>query len=299
MKTLLSLLVILVGMSAAMSSAANGCDSYISSCTTISAGSQTVCLDSDINTASDYNCITIDEDADNLVFDCQGYRITNLEEFGLRYGIRVLEDADWVTIRDCEVNQWNTGIYSLGNDGVIEYNKFFDNIHGITLNNYNNAKRRASGNEIAFNKIDDQLGWGILVSGNADGNDVHDNTVHNSGSDGIRCTYYITLDITPDLNTFDHNQVNQNAGRGFYLQDCHDGWVTYNTANMNGEDGLRLGYVAADSIGNSVEKNKFNRNGGYGIYEDPGSENGGAVTDSNVCKANDAGASFPDDYFCK
>lgn len=287
-------LIALISVLWAHSLAANGCDTYISSCQTLSTAGQTVCLSADIQSSASSNCITISGSADNMTLDCKGYRITRTASRA-NTGIYLASGADGVTVRDCEANHWSAGLWSQGNNGLIEYNKFFDNNDGIYLY-HTSTSTYASGNEVAFNKLDDN-DRGIRVRGNADGNYIHDNAVHGSTDQGIYCIRY-TTGKKPDGNIFDRNQVNQNSNIGIYLYDCDDGWVTYNTANLNGDHGL---YLTADSDGNVVSKNRFNRNGdeegsSYGIYQVTGSSNTfGQGSEGNVCKNNKTAAYYPSD----
>ena len=227
------------------------------------------------------------------MLDCQGHRITRTTAGRGHTGIFVDAGANGVTISDCEANHWSAGLWSAGNSGIIEYNKFFDNNDGIYLY-HSSINAYANGNEVAFNKLDNNT-RGIRVRGNADDNYVHDNAIHESTDHGIYCTRY-TTGKKPDGNIFDHNQVNQNWDMGIYLYDCDDGWVTYNTSNLNGDHGLLL---TQDSDGNTVSKNRFNRNGdnegtSYGIFQSPGSTNTfGQGSQGNVCKNNKTNPSFP------
>jgi parallel beta-helix repeat protein len=288
MKTI-KLLTTLITIFWAHSLAANGCDTYISSCQTLSTAGQTVCLSTDIQSSASSNCINISSFADNMTLDCKGFRVTRTASSWSYTGIYLNPGADGVTVRDCEANHWSAGLFSYGNDGWIEYNKFFDNNNGIYLYNTSSSSRRGSGNELAFNKLDDNRDHGIYVRGNTDDNYVHDNTVHGSWDHGIHCIRY-SDGIEPDGNIFDENQVNLNGDSGIYLYDCDDGYVTNNTANRNGDHGLLLNI---DSDGNVVDRNKFNRNGTdpgtwYGIYQSGDSSN---TFSNNICKNNDTGPS--------
>lgn len=284
----INFLLTLICVSWAHSIAANDCDTYISSCQTLSTAGQTVCLSADIQSGASSNCITISASADDMTLDCQGYRVTRTASTFSYIGIFLDHGADGVTVRDCEANHWLFGLLSYGNDGLIEYNKFFNNISGIYLNNHIAATREGSGNEVAFNKLDNNSDYGIWLRGDTDDNYLHDNAVHGSLDRGVSCTNYIAL--RPDGNIFDHNQLNLNGGSGIYLVGCGNGYVTSNTVNRNGDHGLSL---QGGSSGNVIDKNKFNRNGTnpgtwYGIYQSGNSSN---TFSNNVCKNNDAGPS--------
>jgi len=296
MKTLSSLLIITVGLSAAQSAFANGCDSYIDSCSNISGGSNTVCLDSDIDHSDYYpvSCIRILDYADNLVLDCQGHRITQSYGTRINTAIKIDDGAEGVTVRNCEANNWATGLHNEGNYGTIEYNKFFDNRYGIKLYNYDETTSYSYQNEVAFNKLDGNEG-GIHIIGNVDGNYLHDNVIHGSEVHGIFCQKFGDYKI-PEVNMIDDNQIGQSGESGIYFQDCDGNLITYNTVILNGDHGL---WLREDSDSNSVSKNKFNRNGGYGIKQDAGSANTfGEKPEENVCRSNEEGESDPGDY-CK
>ena len=146
-----------------------------------------------------------------------------------------------MTIRNCEVNGWCQGILTQGEDGLIEYNKSFDNYTGTHLH-------YADRNDVVSNKSDDNL-YGIRIRG-SDENYVLNNTIHGSGLDGIYCQNFAQLNISAE-NVIDHNQINRNGDNAIDLLACDDNTVTYNTGNRNGGHGI---YIRSGSNENDVEK---------------------------------------------
>ena len=219
------------------------------------------------------NCITISHPG--VTLDCQGYRLTGT---GVNTGIYAGSAADGAIIRNCDVYDFNYGIYLYyADDSTVEYNKAVDNSYGITL-------RTSNGSVVRWNKGDDNS-FALYVFETND-SDIYENTLHRSANYGVYC-------YGGTGNDFIANQLNRNSSYGMYMYGCDNGNIWHNTVNLN-SNGVR---VTISSTGNDFYKNVFNRNDFYGIYDYEGGDTTNSY-DGNVCKNNGTAASSPTEL-CK
>jgi parallel beta-helix repeat protein len=228
-----------------------------------SANNETLIVTSDIQlTPPAPPCIEISHE--NVTLDCQGY-VLSAQLGGLSLGIRVYDEAHYVTVRNCILTgYWFTGIGSAGSWGLIEHNEIIDGGFGMAFSGY--------GNEIRHNKIMGG-GWVGMDFSNSDNNFIHHNSVHDKqGGMFIR---------NSSSNDIFHNIIIGNDGAGILLDDeSNSNSVIRNRSNNNGGAGILL----HESYENLVEDNVANKNA-IGI-EDTGEELDNTY-ENNVCKANE------------
>jgi parallel beta-helix repeat protein len=223
-----------------------------------SANNETLIVTSDIQ-GSGY-CIDISHE--NVTLDCQGYVL--LAQPSGAFGIRVLDEAHYVTVRNCILVSWFFGISSQGGWGLIEHNEIIDGGFGMTFT--------GDGNEIRHNKIMGG-GWVGMDFSNSDNNFIHHNSVHDKqGGMFIR---------NSSSNDIFHNIIIGNSGVGILLSDeSNSNSVIRNRSNLNGWAGISL----MESYENDVAGNTTNNN--YIGIEEIG-EDLNNIYGKNVCKANE------------
>ena len=189
--------------------------------------------------------------ADNITLDGNGHLITGMGSFA---GI-VLENRKGVTIKNCRVEGFGTGIrlsYG-GNNNLIDNHTNQNYSSGIYLvSSYGNTLSGNIANNNADLDGDHNIAHGIfLVYGS--GNTLTGNTANHNG-------YSIYL-FGSDDNTLDGNTANQNR-RGIYLASTssHNDLIS-NTANDN-DYGI---YLLNSASYNDLTSNEVNNNG-TGIY---------------------------------
>ncbi len=231
----------------------------IDSCGTEITSSGTYLVTQDlINTSG--NCISI-LNATDVTLDCQGYQLTGA---GSGDGIWVDNTSKGVVIRNCDIYSFQHGIHYRGDNGVVEYNKVTDNVHGIRLS-------QGYGDDVRWNTGNDNLyGMYIDLSNN---NNIYENTFHRSDY-GLHCN-------RGTGNYFTANQLNLNNAGGLYFYTCNDNFIWHNTANLNA-NGF---YLRSGSSGNDFYKNVLNRNDSRGILDGAGDATQNTYED-NVCKNN-------------
>jgi parallel beta-helix repeat protein len=223
-----------------------------------SANNETLIVTSDIQ--GEGYCIEISHE--NVTLDCQGHVL--LAQPGA-FGIRILDEAHYVTVRNCIFVSWFFGISSNGGWGLIEHNEIIDGGFGMTFT--------GDGNEIRHNKIMGG-GWvGMDFYSNSDNNLIHLNSVHDKPG-GMFIRHSSSNDIF-------HNIIIGNRGIGILLDDeSNSNNVIGNRTNHNGRTGILL----RESYENLVADNVANKNA-IGI-EETGEELDNTYED-NVCKANE------------
>ena len=88
-----------------------------------SANNETLIVTSDIQITDASPCINISHE--HVTLDCQGY-VLSTPPTGLFIGIRILDEAHYVTVRNCILVSWFLGISSQGSWGLIEHNEMID-----------------------------------------------------------------------------------------------------------------------------------------------------------------------------
>jgi parallel beta-helix repeat protein len=263
-----------------------------------------------------WTCIKIS--ASDVVFDCNGYNITNNDTPGSKRGILLVNPATNVTVQNCPgisgyqyvVDVWQTGgnrfnnvtahsgtygirMASSGADwnnvtGCTAYN----NSYGITFSYADNNTVRDS---VAYNNSP----YGFFFDGDADSiainNTAYDNTNDGfSGSQTTRGTFINNtaydnggegFDLTdPSYNNLTGNEAHDNSGEGFYLRTplffSHNTLVD-NWAYNNTLNGFTI-YLDSD---NGLANNTAEDNGRNGFLIN-GTFTGGPVFSNNILVNN-------------
>jgi len=220
-------------------------------------------------------CFTIE--ADNVTLDCAGHSITG-EDSG--DGIDNTNGNSYVTVRNCEVTGFSTGIDLMSNaDNVIENNTVNSNYYGIYLGDSSNniiANNTASSNGqdgislysspyniVVNNTVHDNqgngYGGGIFLESDSDHNTIADNDFSSNADIGILLV--ASSDNVIANNTVDSTRNDYGDGDGILLYSGSDyNSITNNTANDNQDDGIH--FISSSS--NNITGNTVNSNGASG-----------------------------------
>ncbi len=216
----------------------SGCESWITSCgvpSTCSSTSITDCcvirspgsysLANDISAPN--TCIIITPAANGMVLDCGGKSIIGPGS-GPDSGSGIyMKDVSGVTVRDCNVSNFNTGIYSdyTMSNVTIEGNTATSNTFGITSNSFYYCTIR--GNTANSNS------WYGIGAGNFGSANITGNTANSNGEYGIVASYGHDSNITG-------NTASLNGNVGIYLDGISATGITGNTLHSNGGNGIEM-----------------------------------------------------------
>ena len=235
--------------------------------------------------------------ASDVIFDCNGYNITNELAGETAYGILVIGTLNNVTVRNCpSVSGYDYGVYVRGvNDSILSNLTSHDNNYdGLTLT-------QESGN----NTISDMVLFGndngiVIESGsenNLTNNSAYMNFQHNFrfyaqssgnylernkastsdycylfesggnntliGNRASNCTQYgYSFEWSSDQNILLDN-IAETSNAGFYLLESSRTNLTGNTANDNSQYGF---YLESDSVSNNFTMNSARNNSDGGFY---------------------------------
>lgn len=239
---------------------------------------ETMIVTNNIYTENDGACVVVVHN--DVTVDCQGYRVTSAN--GPNGGwASVYAYGDNVTVQNCELNNWNTGVYFVGaTGGRAMNNKSFQNDIGIAVS-------YSTGIEVFENTLKENTRSGIQVFQSAN-IDVYGNTVKGTGFTDFPGLTFAGITLIGSQDCYIVNNVtSQNKTDGIRLFNEADyNYVLGNTTNKNGRDGIA---VLDSANGNMVNDNVANRNSRYGI----GNFDSNSFY-NNVCRNNDTADSFPD-----
>jgi parallel beta-helix repeat protein len=246
---------------------------------------------------SGYACVKIA--SSNVVYDCNGYNITNNGTAGTTYGLLLNGSLTNVTIRNCNVGNYTYGIYvySSSNNNLTNNSAYNNSQHGFylhsssnnTLTNdfaynnsngfyfYNGSNYTTLVNSFAYNNAQ----YGVFAADAHDialfNNTAHDedtgfmlaifnsyvfnNTAYNTAADG----FY--LDSSSNNSLADNTAYN-NTDDGFYLLSSHGNNFTNNVAYEND-----YGFVIILSHNNAFVSNSVHSNSQHGFYLSSSSNN--------------------------
>jgi len=220
-----------------------------------------------------------------ITLDCNG-----IPMIGSSFGDGILNTFDNVTIKNCNVSKFDSGIHLLGayNNTVVN-----NTVSSTTLAQGNGIWIETStSNKIRINNVS-SYNWGIAFDLNSDNNRVEGNTL-------LSCQYGMDLHNS-SRNTIRNNIVNNNTLYGIYVNNGSSNNVMIrNTVDFNSWHGLYISDSAA--IGNTVNNCRFcfnNQTPGMNFDIFDADSNFG---DNNQCNAtrnwNDTSATIGCRYRC-
>gem|GEM_PF-3558816 len=234
--------------------------------------------------------------ASNVVFDCNGYNITNNGTTGTTRGIMTNGSLDNVTVRNCPgISEYTYGadIYATNNSFVSNIT-FFNLSYGIRLiSGYNNTIWNTTAYNISDNgfylylneknsTIEDSFAHECL-SGFVIAYSSANNTIRNSRA--YNNSYGFLLSFSASGNQIENNTAHNNSFFGFEVNGAHNNTLYNNSAYAHGATGfmvtqahnnsLQLGYsfgnggpgftVSSGSTGNEFWNNTAHSNGPVGL----------------------------------
>ncbi len=215
----------------------------------------------------------------DLTIDCQGHLID-----GNGTGIGIVNNGyDNVTIKNCTIREFGTGIYLYGaaDYNKLEYNTVYSNTgHGISLNNswwtdinQNNVHSNSYNGLYLYNSkyaevIDNDFtsnGWHGLqimpqegISGSGGNNTFEINYLYGNSWSGAG--------INTSSNTFTGDRANSNKAYGFHITDSTGNTFTDCDA-MSNVDGFYIANAANTTITSTIPNNTdIWYNIDYGVY---------------------------------
>ncbi|MFC1742202.1 right-handed parallel beta-helix repeat-containing protein, partial [Nanoarchaeota archaeon] len=189
-------------------------------------------LTGDLSQTGAGNCLTVG--AGDVVIDCAGFTMDGTDAGG-SYG--VFSDVDWsnVTVRNCNISDFNYGIFWQGVDDSLIYNNTFTSNAdtGVYLTS------SAVNNNVESNVFVGSGGRGIAVVSGSNNAYIWDNSISSCGTDGIYLSGSSGADI---LN----NTVTGNSDDGIEVESSSSGiTIANNTLNSNGGQQLRVASSSA------------------------------------------------------
>ena len=168
----------------------------ISSCGTYGVDNEIYNLTQNISSSS--NCISFSA-VTNSILNCNNFLIEgNFTGDGIRY----ISSSENISIRNCNVKNFDVGLSMVGDDSYIINSSFYNNTDdGIY----------SSGDSNTFTTllIYDNLGNGIFMSSSADSNEIINSTVYNNNKSG--------LSIIGPSNTISNIISYNNTEHGIYV----------------------------------------------------------------------------------
>ncbi|NYZ77576.1 right-handed parallel beta-helix repeat-containing protein, partial [Candidatus Micrarchaeota archaeon] len=219
----------------------------------------------------DTACVKIT--ASNVVFDCNGFNITNNGTTGTTYGILLSSSLTNVTVKNCHVSNYSYGIYShQSNSSNFTNNTAYNNTqYGIYLDSSSN--NTLAGNVAYNNSVD-----GFYLNSGAN-NSLTGNIANNNSRHGI------TIQVSSG-NTLIENEAHNNTRIGFIIWTSPNTTLAGNNISDNRETGLFIsrysnyitafnntvygnaqhGVLVADSNYTNFTDNSVYGNGNDGFY---------------------------------
>ncbi len=200
--------------------------------------------------SNDSTCFIIN--ASDVIFDCLGFSIDgslNPGTYGIFANSSAGNEYTNITIKNCNISNWDRGIYFLNvNNSLTSNSTTYNNTYGIYL-------WGGFGNNITCNTANLNFNDGIYLY--SDSNNITCNTANLNGNDGIKVSWSYG-------NTLSNNTANSNMGDGIELESNSDSnAVINNTVNYNSYYGIRL---SSNSDSNAVINNTVNSNNADGIF---------------------------------
>jgi parallel beta-helix repeat protein len=249
-----------------------------------------------------FTCVKIT--ASDVVWDCNGFGITNNDTAGAKSGIMLSGPISNVTLKNCPViTGYAYGVYAhqsnrsafTNNTANFDYAGFRFNYSSHNLIEGNNAHHNTQSgfelsnsynNTIVGNNASNATSWGGIYLNYASNSTLANNTAFGNGASAIRIASSTNCTITN--NTAYNNSFNsafvgaiylQNAARnrfignavfnntvGFWLDLSSDNnSFMNNSAYNNSQDGFRLNLFTTLNMGNNLSNNEIYNNANYGV----------------------------------
>jgi parallel beta-helix repeat protein len=221
-------------------------------------------------------CIKIN--SSDVVFDCQGYNVSDAGVGGTTYGIAIDPSLDNVTVRNCQLSGYTYGLWAESDTNSIITNS--------------TASGSASLNAAGF-MIDGGSGGNIT---NATLTGDYYGILLNASSDNLLSDNYLGADYAgvgiqsgSDHNNFTRNTVYGSNWADFDIEDSNNEGIYANNLYTAGAEGINFETSNDDEVsGNSMIGN------GNGIYAS--SLNDGGISGNDIENSHDYGVDFYSSY---
>jgi hypothetical protein len=153
----------------------DSCAGIIGALPAVIATQGTWCLDADRSTALTSGA-AIEITANNVTIDCNGFKLGGLSAGAGTATVGILANTRTnLTVRNCHVRGFRSGVQLNGEGIVVEDNRFEANTQrGVTLSGERNAVRRNLVTDTGGSTIGTGLAYGIVATGTTD---IADNTI--------------------------------------------------------------------------------------------------------------------------
>ncbi|MDD5171892.1 MAG: right-handed parallel beta-helix repeat-containing protein [Candidatus ainarchaeum sp.] len=208
-------------------------------------------------------CVVID--SDDVVFDCNGYSITNngtSDAVGIMVGNASVAFTN-VTIDGCEVAQYNAGVSTqYADNGAISHVEAHNNtLSGFVLYHtsffnirddisYNNSWHGFQLTYSEYNNLTDNNAYDNFVSGFGMYASSSYNNITNSRA--FNNTYGIYITSLSLYNNVSYNQVYNNTNSGMVVSDADNAAIFDNEITMNNVYGVYTNSENTTIVGNDV-----------------------------------------------
>jgi len=203
--------------------------------------------------------------ASNVVWNCNGFNITNNGTGGTTYGILVTGSLTNVTVKNCPgISNYSYGVYV-----------YTSNNSNITNNSaYNNSQNgfhleSSSNNTLANNRAYNNSVGGFYLKTNSNNNTFTNNSAYND-----QHGFYVYL--SSSNNTFTNNSAYSNTQNGFGIESSSNNNILINNSAYNNSQCGIYQYQSNNSIltGNVFSSNRdFYASGYYGAVHLEASSN--------------------------
>ncbi|MFH0884936.1 MAG: NosD domain-containing protein, partial [Candidatus Micrarchaeota archaeon] len=191
----------------------------------------------------------------DVIFDCDGFNITNDGTTGTTMGIALNGSLTNVTVKNCpRISNYLYGIYVYqSNNTVFTNNTAYNNsLYGFYL--YSSSNNTLT-NNIAFNNS-----YGVYLYSSSN-NNLTNNSAYNNSNRG----FYLSSSFS---NNFTNNTAYSNTQYGFRLDSSSSNNFTNNSAYRNS-----YGFTLYSSSSNNFTNNTAYNNSFYGFYLSSSSNN--------------------------
>lgn len=233
----------------------------ISACTTISSPGSYI-LDTALN---DKNHTCIEITTNDVEFDCGGYGnyIDGNKTIGA-FGISINSVTENVTIKNCNLTEWQYGIVIASNNVSVVSSSLFNNSYGVSI-------EEGEKNNISNSSISNSSSRGIWIN-QASNNIFNDLSITNCSGTGL----YLEGSITPsDNNTLMNLKIRRN-NIGFHFYDAAPASAINNlvlNSNINDSVTTDIKFEALGGAGTYLNATLLNVTYDSLDYEDGGGEN--------------------------
>lgn len=181
------------------------------------------------NLYCDGNALVIADD--DITIDCNGYDITGTTGRGIGiYG----KDYSGITIRNCNINSFETGLYVENSENnLFEMNTFDSN--GRTIPNFSGIHLKKVTHSTIKDSVFTNNDYGIVLTDNSEGIIISGNEVENN-CEGIRLESNSVAEIT-DTN-FKDNHCMGGSTTGLYVDYSSYAYLTDGNFENNGNYGI-------------------------------------------------------------